>query len=146
MFELVKIGNQYVNDLAEYRSEAKTILDEFYSVQFFLNGNEILYQFKLRNISSNGPCILVKQDSFVFNELNVGDILDMEYNNPESLGAGKLFKTLIISKIPHYCYTGYSIVELSIIDNCDKNILNQTSSDQARPFQTYAPIPWDFSL
>ena len=146
MFELVKIGNQYVNDLAEYRSEAKTILDEFYSVQFFLNGNEILYQFKLRNISSNGPCILVKQDSSVFAELKVGDILDMEYNNPDSLGAGKLFKTLIISKIPHYCYTGYSIVELSIIDNCDENNLNQTSSEQARPFQSYAPIPWDCSL
>ena len=123
MFELIKIENQSVNVLAEYRSEAKTILDEFYSVQFFLNGKEILYQFKLRNISSNGPCILVKQDSSVFIELKVGDILDMEYNKPESLGAGKLLKTLIISKIPHNRYTGHSIVELSIIDNYDENTI-----------------------
>jgi hypothetical protein len=121
MFELIKIGNQSVNVLAEYRSEAKTILDEFYSVQFFLNGKEILYQFKLRNISSNGPCIFVKQDSSVFTELKVGDILDMEYNKSESLCASKLLKTLIISKIPHDRYTGHSIVELSIIDNCDEN-------------------------
>jgi len=116
MFELIMIGNQGVNDLAEGRSEEKTILNEFYSVQFFLNGKKPGYLFKLRNISSNRPCILVKQDSFVFKELNVGDILDMEYNQPESLG-GTLFKTKITSKNSHDRYAGHSIVELSIIDN-----------------------------
>jgi hypothetical protein len=119
MFELVMIGNKSLNDLAEFRTEAKTILNEFYSVQFFLNDKEILYQFKLRNISSNGPCILVKQDSPVFTELQVGDILDMEYSKSESLGASKLFETKITSKNPHDCYTGHSIVELTIIDNKD---------------------------
>ena len=117
MFELVMIGNESVNDLVECRSEAKTILDEYYSVQFFLNDKGPTYLFKLRNISSNGPCILVKQNSSVFNELKVGDILDMEYNQPESLSAGKLFKTQITSKNSHDRYTGHSIVELSIIDN-----------------------------
>ena len=116
MFELVMIGNQSVNDLAECRSEEKNILNEFYSVHFFLNGKKPSYLFKLRNISSNRPCILVKQDSSVFKELKVGDILDMEYNQPESL-SGKLFKTKIASKNSHDRYTGYSIVELSIIDN-----------------------------
>ena len=117
MFKLIMIGNHNVNDLAECRLEAKTILDEYYSVQFFLNGKGPSYLFRLRNISSNRPYILVQQDSSVFNELKVGDILDMEYNPPESLGAGKLFKTLITSKIPHDGYTGHSIFELSIIDN-----------------------------
>ena len=124
MFELVMIGNKSVNYLAECTNEAKTILDEFYSVQFFLNDNdkEILYQFKLRNISSNGPSILVKQDSPVFTELQVGDILDMEYSKPESLGDSKLLKTQITSKNSHDCYTGHSIVELTIIDNKDLQI------------------------
>jgi len=117
MFELSEAGNQNVYDLAEYRSEAKSILDEFYSVQFFLNGKGIFYQFKLRNTSSNGPCILVRKDSPVFTELQVGDILDMKYNNPESLDASRIFKTQITSKIPHDSYTGHSIVELSIIDD-----------------------------
>ena len=117
MFELVMIGNKSVNDSGECRSETKAILDEYYSVQFFLNANGPTYLFKLRNISSNGPCILVKQDSFVFKELNVGDILDMEYNQPESFGTGKLFKTQIASKNSHDRYTGHSIVELSIINN-----------------------------
>jgi hypothetical protein len=122
MFELSESGNQSVIDLAEYRSKAKTILDEFYSVQFFLNGKGIFYQFKLRNTSSNRPCILVKKDSPVFTELQVGDILDMKYNNPESLDASRLFKTRITSINSHDCYTGHSIVELSIIDNIGEMI------------------------
>jgi len=117
MFKLVMIGNQSVNDLAECRSEVKTILNGYYSVQFFLNGKGPSYLFRLRNETSNKPYILVKKDSSVFNELKVGDILDMEYHQSESLGGSKLFKTLITSKIPHDSYTGHSIVELSIIDN-----------------------------
>ena len=122
MLELSEAENQSVIDLAEYRSKAKTILDEFYSVQFFLNGKGIFYQFKLRNTSSNRPCILVKKDSPVFTELQVGDILDMKYNNPESLDASRLFKTRITSINSHDCYTGHSIVELSIIDNIGEMI------------------------
>lgn len=117
MFELSEEGNQRVVDLAEYRSIAETILDEFYSVQFFLNGKGIFYQFKIRNTPSNRPCILVKNDSPVIKELQVGDIWEMEYNNPESLDAGKLFRTQITSINAHSCYKGHSIVELSIMDN-----------------------------
>ena len=122
MLELSEAGNQSVIDLSEYRSEAKTILDEFYSVQFFLNGKGIFYQFKLRNTSLNRPCVLVKKDSPVFTELQVGDILDMKYNNPESLDASRLFKTRITSINSHDCYTGHSIVELYIIDNIGEMI------------------------
>lgn len=117
MFELVMIENESANDLAECRPEAKTVLDEYYSVQFYLDNRGPTYLFKLRNISSDRPCILVKQDSSVFKELKVGDILDMEYNQPESLGAGRLFKTKIASKRSHDRYSGHSIVELFIIDN-----------------------------
>ena len=123
MFELSETGNQNVINLVEYRSEIKTLLDEFYSVQFFLKRKGIFYQFKLRTTSSNRPYILVKKDSPVFTELQVGDILDMKYNNPESLDASRLFKTHIISKNPHDCYTGHFIVELSIINNIEE-ILN----------------------
>jgi hypothetical protein len=104
------------NDLEACRLEAKTILNESYSVQFFLDGTGPSYLFRLRNNTSNKPYILVKQDSSVFNELKVGDILDMEYNQPEASGDSKLLKTLISSKIPHDRYVGHSIIELSIID------------------------------
>ena len=117
MFELILIGNQSANDLADCGSKAETILDDCYSVQFFLNGKAPSYIFKLHNNSSSKPYILVKQDSSVFKGLNVGDILDMEYNKAESLDNGKFFKTVITSKISHDRYNGHSIVELSIINN-----------------------------
>ena len=47
MFELIKIGNQSVNDLAECRLEAETIFDEYYSVQFFLNAKGPSYSFQI---------------------------------------------------------------------------------------------------
>jgi hypothetical protein len=111
------IGNQKVEDLEEFKSEAENTFDEFYSVQFFLNGQGIFYQFKLRNIFSNRSCILVKKDSPVFKELKVGDILEMEYNKLESSAGSKLFKTQVISKKSHNHYVEHFIVELSIIDN-----------------------------
>ena len=110
-------GDHNAKNFNECKLETKILLNGYHSVEFYLNGKGPSYLFKLRNKTSNKPHILVKKDSSVFNELKVGDILDMEYNRSESSVAGKLFKTLITSKIPHNCYTGYSIIELSIIDN-----------------------------
>jgi hypothetical protein len=117
MFELIKIGDNNVIDLEERRFKSKIVSGEYHSVQFFLNGSRLSHLFRLRYNTSNGPYILVKQDSSVFKELKVGDFLDMEYNRSESLDGGKTFKTLITSKIPDDHYTGYSIVELSISNN-----------------------------
>ena len=117
MFELIKIGNHKVIDLDEYRFKAKFILSGYHSVQFILNGSELSYLFRLRFNISDRPYILVKQDSPVFKQLKVGDLMDIEYNRSKPLGGGKTFKTLITSKIPHDQYKGYSIVELSIINN-----------------------------
>jgi len=75
-----------------------------------------IYLFKLRNISLNGPCILVKEDSKVFNQLEVGDILHMEFKPPELSVPNKLLKTQIISKNSHDLFTGHSLVGLSIIE------------------------------
>ena len=122
MFELIKIGNHNVIDLAERRFIAEIVLGEYHSVQFFLNGSGLSHLFRLRYNTSNGPYVLVKQDSCVFKELKVGDLLDMEYNRSESLDGGNTFKTLIISKIPDDHYIGYSIVELSIINNQEEKM------------------------
>jgi len=97
--------------------ELRTILDKYYSVQFSLSKMDPAYLFKLRNFSDNGLCILVKQDSTVFRQLNEGDILDMEYNPTRSSGPTKLFKTQITSKNSYDRFKGHSLVELAIIDN-----------------------------
>ena len=105
------------SNLAESKDESRTILDKYYSVQFSLSKMDPAYLFKLRNISDNGLCILVRQDSSAFKQLKVGDVVDMEYNPTESSGPTKLLKTQITSKNCYDRFKGHSLVELSIIDN-----------------------------
>jgi len=117
MFKLVMEEKFVSNNLIENKSESGTILDEFYSVQFSLNGKGPSYIFKLRNTASNGSCILVKKDSSVFKQLKVGDILNMEYNPLELSDPSKSLKTQITAKNSNNRFTDHSFVELSIIDN-----------------------------
>jgi hypothetical protein len=49
MFELSETGNQSVIDLVEYKSEVKTILDEFYSVQFFFKAKGNIIPIQITN-------------------------------------------------------------------------------------------------
>ena len=109
--------NTAADNFTRNTGESRTILDKYYSVQFSLSKMDPAYLFKLRDISSNGLCILVKQDSTVFRQLNEGDILDMEYNPTRSSGPTKLLKTQITSKNCYDRFKGHSLVELMIIDN-----------------------------
>ena len=108
-------------NFAESKAEPRTILDNYYSVQFTLSRMDPAYLFKLRDISSNGLCILVKQDSTVFRQLNEGDILDMEYNPTRSSGPTKLFKTQITSKNCYDRFKGHSLVELKVLTDVDSH-------------------------
>jgi len=104
------------NNLAESKAVSRYILDHYYSVQFSLNEMGPIYLFKLRDISLNEPCILVKEDSSVFRQLEVGDILHMEFNPQKISVPNKLLRTQITSKNSHDLFTGHSLVGLSIIE------------------------------
>ena len=67
------------NTILNRRSEDRTLIDQYYSVQFSKQELDAVYQFKLRNISGKGMCILVREDSNVMKHLQVGDILDMQF-------------------------------------------------------------------
>lgn len=107
------------NNMVESKAVSRHILDNYYSVQFSLNDMGPIYLFKLRNISLSEPCILVKEDSSVFEQLEVGDILDMKFNPMELSVPNKLLKTKIISKNSHDLFTGHSLVGLSIIEEAN---------------------------
>ena len=115
MFKLVMEEKFVSNNLIGNKSESGTILDEFYSVQFSLNGKGPRYIFKLRNTPKNGLYILVKEDSTIFKQLKVGDILNMEYNQMGSFNSS-ILKTQISSKNSHNGFNGHSLIGLSIID------------------------------
>ena len=68
----------------ERRYETRTVLDQYYSVEFRLKDIASTYQFKLRDISSNGMGILVHKGSEVLRYLKVGDTLVFDpFLNPE---------------------------------------------------------------
>ncbi|MBW2644266.1 MAG: hypothetical protein JRC89_13135 [Deltaproteobacteria bacterium] len=108
-------------NFAESKAESRTILDNYYSVQFTLSRMDPAYLFKLRDISSNGLCILVKQDSSAFKQLKVGDVVNMEYNPTESSGPTKLLKTQITSKNCYDRFKGHSLVELKVLTDVDSH-------------------------
>jgi len=45
------------------RSEERTLIDRYYSVEFAKKGVDAIYQFKIWNISTKGMCIVVKEGS-----------------------------------------------------------------------------------
>ena len=102
----------------ERRAAPRTVLEEFQSVQFSVQDLPYLYQFKIRDVSSQGLCILVRQDSNILPHLVVGNILEMEYQKTPSTEHGQVFQTRI-SHVTHQDqgrFRGHSLVGLKVVD------------------------------
>ena len=84
-----------IENSGERRSEERTVADEYFSVQFQPKGFPSIYQFKIRNISSKGLCILIKNDSQVLEHINVGDIFEMTYYGSDSGTNARVMQTRI---------------------------------------------------
>lgn len=99
------------------RSEERTLVDRFFSVEFFKKGLDAIYQFKIWNISSKGMCILVREDSALMGHLTVGDVLDMKYHPSNESGPVQKSKTEIthITRDAEGRFKGHFLVGLSII-------------------------------
>jgi hypothetical protein len=100
------------------RSGQRKPPDKYYSVQFSLKNLASIYQFKIWNVSSNGLCILVNEDSDVLNYMEVGDVIDMKYYVSEQPGTTEDFRTEIrhITKHEKGRFKGHSFVGLLILD------------------------------
>ena len=101
----------------ERRSETRSIADQYCSVEFSTSKVEPNYQFKIRDVSSSGLCILVNNRSAVLNHLHVGDIMDMKYYQVKRSERPELIKTKIkhITKDDRGRYKGNYLVGLSAI-------------------------------
>ncbi len=106
------------NGCIERRSEPRKMIDKYFRVEFSKSGLTHFYNFKLRDISSKGMCILVKEGSDVLKSLKVGDILGMKYYTDEQSSPPNEFKTKIkhITKDEQGRYKGHCLVGLSIIE------------------------------
>ncbi len=109
----------------ERRSESRSIIDQYYSVEFSIENTAFLYQFKIWNISPEGVCVLVREDSDLMNHIKVGDILDLKYCKPASSQYAEL-KTEIrhIDKNGTGRFQGLYQVGLSILEDQDSEQQN----------------------
>ena len=101
----------------ERRSEPRSIADQYCSVEFSTSKVEPNYQFKIRDVSSSGLCILVKDGSAVLNHLHVGDIMEMKYYQVKRSERPELIRTEIkhITRDDQGRYKGNYLVGLSAI-------------------------------
>jgi len=100
------------------RSEQRRPVDRFHSVELNIGTLQMIYQFKIWNISLKGMCILIRHDSVVLDHLRVGDILQMKYHPMESGRPGELLRTQIqhITKEEQGRFKGHFLVGLSILE------------------------------
>jgi hypothetical protein len=110
-------ATQNPNQADERRAETRNAAEKYYSVQFTTKEMGSHYQFKIRDISSKGLCILVKEDSDVLKHIKVGDILTMTYLPAESPGPVTEMKTEIkhITRDEAGRYKGHLLVGLAIL-------------------------------
>jgi hypothetical protein len=67
------------NESRERRNEPRESLEQYYSVEMAIGSAYSAYQFKLRNISQSGLCILVREDSAVLDKITVGDVYKVKF-------------------------------------------------------------------
>ncbi len=80
---------------AERRSEPRRVVDDYYSVEFSVAGIEVVYQFKIWNVSSRGMCLLVRQNSDILRHLRVGDTIEMKFYKSDATKPSEYIKMQI---------------------------------------------------
>ncbi len=74
--------NSKTGNSVEQRTSPRNYLDIFYSVEITVSAKDHTsqcYQFKLRNISESGMCVLVSEKSEILNHLQAGSVIDIKY-------------------------------------------------------------------
>jgi len=108
-----------LNNFSEHRVEKRKMIDKYYSVQFSLKQKVPIYQFKLKDISSDGLCILVKENSKILEKINKNDILEMTFCAADAPEDTTQYKTKIIHITPDRSgrYKNHYLVGFSIMDD-----------------------------
>jgi len=105
-----------------YRPEVRSNLsnsvsERYYSVEFTISENKILYQFKLRNSASQSLFILVKEGSEMLQRLKEGSIFKTKYYATDELSPAVSSETRIkkITRDDNGRFKGHYRVGLDIL-------------------------------
>ena len=100
---------------SDKRVEPRQPSTKFHSVEMKLGALPI-YLFKLKDVSENGACFMVKEGSAILEHLHVGQILNMRYHAQDEKEPSVIFKSEIkhISKALEKPYIGHYLVGIMI--------------------------------
>lgn len=103
----------------EKRTEPRTLVDRFYSVEVSVGGLETAYQFKIRDLSQGGIGILIREDSELIEHIQVGSVIRMKYYPVESKAPVEMLDTEVkhITKNGASTIKGHVTVGLAIISD-----------------------------
>jgi hypothetical protein len=102
----------------EKRSEPRIFPSQYHSVEITIKGLPYTYQFKIMDRSSQGLCVVVREDSEFLQYLKVGDIFDMKYYGEDPREPAELLKTEVrhITKDEEGRFKGHYLVGISILE------------------------------
>jgi hypothetical protein len=92
--------------------------DQFYSVEFSIEGIDFAYQFKIWNLASSSMCVLVREDSSILQKLRVGDVMNMKFYTSGYAAPIECLNTAIryITKDEQGPFKGHYLVGLEIVE------------------------------
>ena len=104
------------NDSQDRRIESRETLERFYSVEMNIGGPYSAYQFKLRNISDSGLCVLVREDSSVLEKISVGDSYHVKFyqDGDPNPARNALAEVRHLTHQPEGRYRGHYLIGLAI--------------------------------
>lgn len=109
--------DQLNKSFVERRSEPRTRTEGLYSIEINLGGSIPIYQFRLRDISANGACFLVREDSPILKHLRIGQKLNMKYYSTDKSNPTENFKSEImhITKMDSGRLKGHYLVGVRVV-------------------------------
>ncbi len=101
----------------EKRREPRHAPKKFHSVEMKLAALPI-YVFKLKDVSENGACFMVKEESAILEHLQVGLKLNMRYHTGDNTRPAEVFNSEIrhITKALDKPYAGHYLVGILILE------------------------------
>jgi hypothetical protein len=113
-------NEQKINSFKERRAKHRRTQLRNYRVEIKLIGAPI-YQFRVRDVSSDGAGILIKEDSKFLNMIKVGQIVDVDFISPKGTEPAGNHRTEVrhITKPNEGKNKGHYLAGLSILEKID---------------------------
>jgi hypothetical protein len=111
---------QKVTSFKERRAKHRRTQLRNYRVEIKLIGAPI-YQFRVKDVTSDGAGILIKEDSKFLNMIEVGQIVDTDFISPKGTDPTGNYRAEIrhITKPNKGIHKGHYLVGLSILEKLD---------------------------